>query len=73
MKIIVKAKPNSKENKIEKISENEFIVYVKAPPIEGKANKAIINLLADYFNTSPSLVSIVSGHWAKVKVVEVNT
>lgn len=73
MKIIVKAKPNSKIDKIEKVSENEFIVYVKAPPIGGKANEAIIKLLADYFNTSQSMISIVSGHFAKTKVIEVNT
>lgn len=72
MKIVVKAKPNSNEDKIEKISENEFIVFVKSPPVGGKANEAIIKLLADYFGTSSSFVKIISGQWSKIKIIEIN-
>ena len=71
MKIIVKAKPGSKEDKVEKISDNEFIVYVKAFPIAGRANDSIIRLLADYFNKKPYLLTIVSGHFSRIKVIEV--
>jgi len=72
MKIIVKAKPNAKENKVKKISENEFVVYVTASPVDGKANAVIVKLLASYFNTSQSMVSIASGYFTKTKVVEVH-
>ncbi|KKP41998.1 MAG: hypothetical protein UR46_C0006G0009 [Parcubacteria group bacterium GW2011_GWA1_33_6] len=72
MKIIIKAKPGSKEDKIEKIDESNYIVYVKALPVDGKANAAIVKLLADYFDISQSLVEIISGHMARVKVVEIN-
>jgi len=27
----------------------ELKVYVRAPPVEGKANKAVVEILADYF------------------------
>jgi uncharacterized protein YggU (UPF0235/DUF167 family) len=33
MKITIKAKPDSHEEKIEKISDTEFIVSVKEPPV----------------------------------------
>lgn len=72
MKIIVRAKPASRENTVEKISENEFVVYVKEPPVDGRANEAILKLLAEYFHISRSLVEISSGHWARVKVIEVH-
>lgn len=72
MKIIIKAKPGAKQNSIEKIDEHNYIVHVTAPPKDGKANAAIIKLLADYFDVSQSLVEIISGHMARVKVVEVN-
>ncbi len=72
MKIIVKTKPGSKDNKIEKIDESNYIVYVKEPPIDGKANAAVIKLLADYFDISPSLIEIISGFMARVKVIEIN-
>ena len=72
MKIIIKAKPGAKEDKIERVDEANYIVYVKAPPIDGKANVAIIKLLANHFDVSQSLVEIISGHMARVKVVEIH-
>ena len=72
MKIIIKAKPGAREDKIEKVDEANYTVYVKAPPIDGKANAAIVKLLASHFDVSQSLVEIISGHMARVKVMEIN-
>mgnify|MGYP001574896297 CR=1 FL=1 len=72
MKIIVKAKPSSKHEKIEKIDEHNYIVYVKEKPVGGLANAAIIKVLALHFDVSPALVEIISGHMARVKVVEIH-
>ena len=72
MKIIVKAKPNSRQDLIEKIDESNYMVSVTAPPIGGKANAAIIKLLADYFHTKPYFITIISGHTARVKVIEIS-
>lgn len=71
MRIHVKAKTNSKKEFIKKVDSTHFIVAVNKPAIEGKANKAIEKALADYFNTSPSRVMIVSGEKSKEKVVEI--
>lgn len=71
MKINIKAKPNSKEEQVEKISENEFVVSVKEPPIGGRANTAILRALADYLNISSSHLRIVSGYTSRQKVVEI--
>lgn len=72
MKIIVKAKPNSRENRVQKIDESNFVVFVKEPPIQGKANAAIITLLAKYFNTSPLLIEIISGRTSRTKIVKIS-
>lgn len=72
MKIIVKAKPNSRENRVQKIDESNFVVFVKEPPIQGKANEAIIKLLARYFNTSPLLIDIISGRNSRTKIIKIN-
>lgn len=72
MKILVKVKPKSHENKIEKLNEKSFVVSVQAPPIDGKANAAVIALLAEYFDMSQSLIEIVSGHHARMKVIEIH-
>ncbi|MBI1866420.1 MAG: DUF167 domain-containing protein [Candidatus Staskawiczbacteria bacterium] len=71
MKIFVKAKPNSKEEKIEKINEQNYVVFVKEPPLQGRANNAIKNALAVYFKTGSSCVKIISGHASRNKIVEI--
>ncbi|HXK40511.1 MAG TPA: DUF167 domain-containing protein [Candidatus Paceibacterota bacterium] len=71
MKINVKAKPNSHEEKVEKVSDTEFIVSVKEPPVQGRANRAIINALALHFGIASVRVKIVSGHISRQKVVEI--
>ena len=70
MKIQVKVKPNSKTEEISR-EGNSFVVKVKEPPKEGKANQAVIRLLAERFGVSQSRVKILSGFRSKNKIVEV--
>lgn len=71
MKIVITAKPGSREEWIEKISETEYIVAVKAPPVDGKANQAILSALAGYFKVSRANIRIVIGHKTKKKIVDI--
>lgn len=71
MKISVRVKPNAREEKVEPRGD-EFTVYVKEPPKENKANKAVIKVLAEYFKTPKSAVSIVRGLKSRQKVIEIN-
>lgn len=71
MKIFVKAKPNSREEKVEKIDETNYIVSVKEPPVKGKANDAIKNALAIYFRTSSSSIKIIFGYSSRNKIIEI--
>ncbi len=71
MKIFVKAKPSAREEKIKKISETNFMVWVKEPPIKGKANKAIAAVIAAHFNIAPSRVILLAGSSSRQKIFEV--
>lgn len=71
MRLQIKITANAKQDKIEKISENQYKIWVKAPAVENKANKHLINLLAKYFNTSKSNVNILKGEKSKNKIVEI--
>jgi hypothetical protein len=71
MKISVKVKPNAKQEKIEKVGEKDFIVWVKEKPQEGKANQAVIRVLAEYFNVPKSEVILLKGQTAREKVFEI--
>lgn len=71
MKIFVKAKPNSSEAFVKQIDETNFVVAVKEPPVQGRANAAIVKALADYFNTVSSRIRVVSGYTSRQKVIEI--
>lgn len=70
MKIRVKMKPNSRTEELGQ-EDDSFIVKVKEPPREGKANQAVIKLLAQHFGVPQSQVRIISGLRSRNKVIEV--
>ena len=70
MKIRVKIKPNSRTEELSQEGDS-FIVKVKEPPREGKANQAVIKLLAQHFGVPQSQVRIISGLRSRNKVIEV--
>jgi uncharacterized protein len=51
--------------------EEQLTVYVTAPPDDGKANEAMIRLLAKHFKTAPSRVTLVRGHTNRNKMVRI--
>lgn len=71
MKIRVLVKLKTKTGKIEKMGENNFKIWVKEAPVEGRANQAIVKMVADYFGITPSRVAIISGRTAKNKIIEI--
>ena len=71
MKITVKAKTGAKTEKVEQLDSKSFKVSVKASPIEGKANEAIIRALAEHFDIARSRIVLVSGQTSKQKVFEI--
>jgi len=70
MKIQVKVKPSSKTAELGREGDS-FIVKVKEPPKEGRANQAVIKLLAEHVSVSKSQVRILSGFKSRNKVIEV--
>ncbi|MDD5434682.1 MAG: DUF167 domain-containing protein [Nitrospira sp.] len=71
MKIFIKVKTMSKNEGVTKVDELHYAVSVKAPPVEGKANDAIIKILSDYFNVPKSHISILKGGHSKNKIIEI--
>lgn len=71
MKVQVKVKPNSKTEELVQEGDS-FIARVKEPPKEGKANQAVIKLLANHFGISLSQVRITSGFNSRNKVIEIS-
>lgn len=71
MKITVIAHPNSKKLRIDKDLLDNLHVYVREPPLGGRANQAVVESLAKYFKTNKRRVVLLSGEKSKVKTFEI--
>jgi len=71
MRIYIRVSPRSSKNEVVKISEGEYKVKLTAPPVDGQANDALIKLLAQHFKVAKSMISIVGGKTAKIKMVDI--
>ncbi|WP_298919402.1 DUF167 domain-containing protein [uncultured Nostoc sp.] len=69
----VKVKPNSKQQKIEEQLDGSLTVYLKSPPVDGKANEELIKLLADKFDLPKSHIRIKLGLSSRQKLIEIDT
>ena len=73
MKISAHLKPNSRHREEVVVDSNgTYIIYTKAPAIEGRANVAAIKLLAKYFGVSQSRVKLVRGAMSKYKTFDID-
>jgi uncharacterized protein (TIGR00251 family) len=68
-KISVTVTPNSRNAAVTEVSAREYRVSVHAPARDGKANEAVIEVLAEYFAVPKSRIKIARGHSARKKVV----
>lgn len=71
MRIYVKVIPRSSKNEITKISEGEYKVKLTAVPIDNAANNMLIKILAEYFDVPRSLIKIIGGKTARIKLLEI--
>jgi uncharacterized protein len=71
MIIDIKVIPGAKKNIV--LEENGRIVkiYLTAPPVEGKANEALVGVLADHFGIRKSQIEIIKGLKSRNKVINI--
>ena len=73
MKIYVKVKVRAKENRVERIDEMQYKVWVKAVPEKGRANQAVIEILSEHLGLPKSSVFIVAGHTSAQKIIQIES
>jgi len=68
----IKVKPNARESKLEAAGE-EWVAWLRSPPVDGKANAELIALTAKHFGCAKSAVTIKSGAGARLKLLAIET
>ena len=71
MRINVKVHARSKRESITPQPDGSFKIEVKAPPVDGAANEAICELVAEHFHVHKCDVSVVMGSTNNKKVIEI--
>lgn len=71
MKISLSVKTNSKVESVLQQEDGTYVVRVRVPPAEGKANERVIELLAEHFEVPKSAISIAAGFKSKKKIFEI--
>jgi len=70
--VAVRAQPGAKKTAVVGIygegAAAQLKIAVQAPPIEGRANEALLAFLADSFSISRSRIVLVSGETSRSKV-----
>lgn len=69
MILAVRVIPRSPKSKIDGRRGDALLVRLAAPPVDGAANDALIELLADAFRRPKRDVTILSGHSTRDKRV----
>lgn len=65
------AKTKARQNKVIQLTSSVYEVSVTAMPVEGKANLAVIEALADHFHVHKNKVQIISGFTSINKSIEI--
>lgn len=72
MKIKAQIKPGSKKPEgLEILDDGTYLIHLKARPVEGAANTALIKFLAAEFGVKKSQVIIKTGHKSRFKYIEI--
>ena len=77
-RISVKVTPKASKPRVEKDllpdehGNEHYKVWVSVPPEDGRANKAVVELLSDFLNIPKSRIKIIMGETNRNKVLEIH-
>ena len=63
--------PNSREARVVRVSEDYFEVRVDEKAVGGRANKRLLEVLAEHFKVPKSRISVLRGTKSRNKIVQV--
>lgn len=72
MQVRFTVKPNSKKGPLVEEVDGALVVYVREPAVEGRANAAVIELLAKHYGVAKTRVTIEKGQGARFKTTVIS-
>ena len=65
--------PNAKKSEFSGHQGDCIKIKIKSPPIDGKANDAVIEFLSDFFSLPKFRVTIIAGEKSRFKTINIDT
>ena len=72
MILYIKVKPNAKQDLIKQEADGSYKVYIKAPPVDGKANEYLVKFIADILGLPKSKIALLKGETSQFKKLEID-
>ena len=70
MRHSIRVIPRAKQNKVVE-EEGRLKVYLTTPPVEGRANQALIEVLAAHFQVRKGDIRIIRGEKSRDKLIQI--
>jgi hypothetical protein len=70
VRLTVRVQPRASDSRVTGVHGDALKVRLMAPPVDGAANEALVELLAGTFGIPTRAVTIVAGMSSRTKVVE---
>ena len=70
--LAIRVTPRASRNEIVEVQADGTVkIRLTAPPVEGKANEALVKFLSEVLDVSPAKIEIVAGATGKDKLVSI--
>ena len=63
--------PNARKTEFAGYRENEIVLRLSAPAVEGKANKAAVEFVSRFFGVARSAVLLIGGERSRHKILQI--
>jgi uncharacterized protein (TIGR00251 family) len=73
MVLQIKVKPNARNSSLAQQPDGSWMAQLKSPPVDGKANRELIGLIAGHFQCRKADVEIKSGASGRMKLVKIDS
>lgn len=71
--LAVRVLPNARRSGIEGLWNGSHLkIALSAPPVDGKANEALIDFLSDFFDLRKSAITLLSGQTGRIKTISLS-
>lgn len=72
VRIVVHVMPNARKTEVVEAMDDALKIRLQAPPVDGKANDALLRFIADTLKVPKRMVRLTHGASARRKTVEVS-